>query len=71
MMDVPYDEPFPLDVWFDLRRRISQAMVTEAAAQIVRNAVQSGCPPDDPLLRCTVWRLRVAAQGHNRRFPHR
>jgi hypothetical protein len=65
----PDMDPFPLDVWFEMSKPITDADVQSVADQMAFNAARAGDPPRCPYVRWSVRRLRLAVQAHNARCP--
>jgi hypothetical protein len=60
--------PFPLEQWFDLSQRISQADADITEAQMMLYALQDGLDPDSPECRKQYRAMRKAVAEHNKKF---
>lgn len=59
-------DPFPLEQWFDLSKRITKDQIELCSAQMGLYAWKDGEDPDGPAVRRAVRSLKHAARVHNR-----
>lgn len=61
----PMSDPFPLNDWFDITKRISKEDADLTEAQMALHAVKTNVDPGGPEAKRAYREMRAAVKAHN------